>query len=338
MRAHVHLDPASTSAPMVDRMAARMVIAHSVEHGWRLEHLDVRSAFLHEEYRYGKPVYVREMPRADGSYKHGGTIGLLRLNLYGNPSGTFYYIEGLMAFLRKMHAQLNEAESCLVRLQMQAGTVIAAVAIDDFIVAAENTKAMDQFYAAMKERYDIKRLGRPGRYLGWHCHYTADGRVALSQRLLIDKTLKGAGMLNCNGKRTPFPADTPYHAPDNDDDHLPDTVDLYRKLVGELRYIADSTRPDITFVTGRLGAAMDNPTVRHWNIMKATLRYLRHTRNYGLHFRKHTATKGLQATSATKPLTACADADWANDRIDRRSVKGGYFAWHGRPIGWISKK
>lgn len=41
---------------MVDRMAARTVLVHSVEHGWNLEHLDVKSAFLHEEYRFGKPV------------------------------------------------------------------------------------------------------------------------------------------------------------------------------------------------------------------------------------------------------------------------------------------
>lgn len=150
MRAHIQFDPACTSAPMVDRMAVRMVIAHSVENGWTLEHVDVRSAFLHEEYKYVKPVCIKEMPRADGTFKHGGTVGFLRLNLYGNPSGTFYYIKGLMAFLRKLRAKMNHAESCLLRLQMAAGTVIPAVATDDFIVAAETPAAMNEFYTAIK--------------------------------------------------------------------------------------------------------------------------------------------------------------------------------------------
>lgn len=68
MRPNVHFDLRCTSTPIVDRMAAWMVISHSFERGWSLEHLDVRSEFLHEEYRYGKPVYIREMPRADGTY------------------------------------------------------------------------------------------------------------------------------------------------------------------------------------------------------------------------------------------------------------------------------
>lgn len=69
MQPDVYFDPGCTSVPMVDNMAARIVISHSVEYDWQLEHLDVKSAFLHEDYRYGKPLYLREMARADGLYR-----------------------------------------------------------------------------------------------------------------------------------------------------------------------------------------------------------------------------------------------------------------------------
>lgn len=59
-------------------------------------------------------------------------MGVLRLNLYGNPSGTFYYIEGLMSFLAKLRAKLNEAESFLVTIEMNASTTVTAISIDDF--------------------------------------------------------------------------------------------------------------------------------------------------------------------------------------------------------------
>lgn len=54
------------------------------------------------------------MARADETYKHGKTVGMLKKNLYGNPSGTYYYIEGLMDFLKIIKVKLNEAEYCLV--------------------------------------------------------------------------------------------------------------------------------------------------------------------------------------------------------------------------------
>lgn len=140
---------------------------------------------------------------------------------------------------------------------------MAAIAIDDFLVAAENQTAMDEFYNTMQKRYDIKRLGWPNRYLGWLCHYDGNGGVSLCQILLTDKTLKEACLIHCNGKNTPYPPDTQYHAQDDEEEILLDTVALYRKLVGDLRYIADSTRPDVSYVTGRLGAAMVKPTIRH---------------------------------------------------------------------------
>lgn len=77
------------------------------------------------------------MARADGSYKDGGTIGILKRNLYGNPSGTYYHIEGLMNFLATVKAKLNEAESCLVKIEMKSGTIVAAIAIEYFLVTAE---------------------------------------------------------------------------------------------------------------------------------------------------------------------------------------------------------
>lgn len=203
---------------------------------------------------------------------------------------------------------------------MPSGDVIAAIAIDDFLVTAQNNRAMDEFYNVMKTRYNIKRLGRPRRYLGWHCHYKKDGSIALSQRLLIDQTLQHANMINANGKSTPFPSDMEYHAPNKEDTYVPETLYKCRQLVGDLRYIADSTRPDIGFVVGRLGTAMGQPTIRHWKIMNATLRYLKKTRNFGLIFRKkkRQGKSTVETSNKTRPIQSCANADWANDRMVRR--------------------
>lgn len=95
---------------MVENMATRIGLSHSVENGWKLGHLDVKSAFLNEEYRCSEPVYLPEIARADDSYLHGITVGVLRLNFYAYPSATYYYIEGLLRYLHKIRAQPNGAE------------------------------------------------------------------------------------------------------------------------------------------------------------------------------------------------------------------------------------
>lgn len=176
----IHYDADCTSAPMVDCIAARMVIGYSVDKGWTLEHIDVKSALLHEDYMYHKPVNMREDAREDGPYNHGKTIGILIWSLYGNTSGTYYYVKGLLKHLREIRAQLNEAEACLMCINMPSGTVIAAIAVDYFLITAETTKAMDEFAEALTTKYKIKRLGEHSRYPGWHFRYTRDGSVALS--------------------------------------------------------------------------------------------------------------------------------------------------------------
>lgn len=81
-----------------------------------------------------------------------------------------------------------------------------------------------------------------------------------------------------------IPSQTEYHAPGSDDTALLHPMPLYRQLVGDLIYIADSAQPEITFVLGFLGVAISMPIVRHWTIMKAKLRNLSKASKYGLHF------------------------------------------------------
>lgn len=63
-----------------------MEIANNVEMTWKTEHFDTKIAFLHEEYKYEKAVYIKDIEHSEGNYKHWQTIGLPNLILYGIPS------------------------------------------------------------------------------------------------------------------------------------------------------------------------------------------------------------------------------------------------------------
>lgn len=177
-------------------------------------------------------MYIRETPRANGICKHGNTVGKLELSLYGNPSGTYYYVQGLFEFLRKHKAEMNQAEACLIRIEVAEGTIIMAVAVDDFLVTASTPESMNKFEDINKAKYKIKRLGKPKRYLSWHIHYNEYGDKALSQRILIDKTLNDAILIIVNRKGTPYPVNTQYHPPKCSEQEIPESKQQYMKIIG----------------------------------------------------------------------------------------------------------
>lgn len=91
---------------------------------------------------------------------------------------------------------------------MPSRIIIVTISVDDFLVAAERPIVIYKFAETLKKKYIIKHMGRPTRYLGWHFNYESDYSVSLSQRLLIDQTQHHTGVIDCNGKMTPYPIET----------------------------------------------------------------------------------------------------------------------------------
>ena len=88
------------------------------------------------------------------------------------------------------------------------------------------------------------------------------------------------------------------------------------------------TGPDISVAVGLLSQFMTNPNKEHWNGVKRVLRYLKGTLNYGLKY-EH---------SENFVLTGFSDADWAGDKIIRKSMSGYIFRLGESTISWGSKK
>ncbi|KXJ81693.1 hypothetical protein RP20_CCG018328 [Aedes albopictus] len=90
-----------------------------------------------------------------------------------------------------------------------------------------------------------------------------------------------------------------------------------------------ATRPDICFSVGYLGRYQQHPDSSHWTALKRVVRYLKGTMQTSLKFIRD---------EKTDPLVGFADADWATDQQDRKSVSGYVFQVFGNVISWSSKK
>ena len=67
----------------------------------------------------------------------------------------------------------------------------------------------------------------------------------------------------CNTKSTPYLDGINMDPPEESEERCGDLTAIYEKAVGEIRYIADSTRPDIAFAVTALARALKKPARRH---------------------------------------------------------------------------
>lgn len=101
----------------------------------------------------------------------------------------------------------------------------------------------------------------------------------------------------------------------------------YRQAIGGLLYLAGGTRPDLSHATAYMSQFNNRPTKEHWAGVKHIMRYVRQTTDWSLTFKRN--GRGVEVFG---------DADWANDKVDRRSFSGYVVMLAGTAISWSSKK
>ena len=87
------------------------------------------------------------------------------------------------------------------------------------------------------------------------------------------------------------------------------------------------TKPNITYVVGRLSWYTQSPNQDHWTTVRRVLKYLRGTINYGLCF------SGFPSV-----LKGFSDANWILDSDEMKSTSGYVFILGGSAVSWKSAK
>jgi hypothetical protein len=77
-----------------------------------------------------------------------------------------------------------------------------------------------------------------------------DGTIKISQKRYIESILKRQGMENANP--VVMPMDPNIKLEPNPDGNEDSQSNAYAKLLGELQFLANATRPDIAFATSQL--------------------------------------------------------------------------------------
>eukprot|EP00122_Pirum_gemmata_P020439 Pgem_evm1s19108 len=105
---------------------------------------------------------------------------------------------------------------------------------------------------------------------------------------------------------------------------------LYLMYIGIIRYLADSTRPDVAYTAHKLATHCTNPTQQHVDAAIRTLQYLFNTSHYGISYPK-------RSTHNNDKLILYTDSSMA-DLPGAKTTIGYYTLYNNAVVDWKAKQ
>ncbi|KAJ9536391.1 LOW QUALITY PROTEIN: hypothetical protein OSB04_un000426 [Centaurea solstitialis] len=167
----------------------------------------------------------------------------------------------------------------------------------------------------LKSKFDMKGMGLSYVILGIKITRTQNSLV-LSQTHYVDKILEKF-----------YKGDTSITKTPSDTKRIVLHKVEYSRILDSLMYLMSCTRLDLAYAVSKLSRYTSNASVEYWRSITRLLRYLRYTRECGLHYGRYpTVIKGY------------SDANWISDIKDSRSTSGYVFTLGSATISWKSSK
>ncbi|XP_070013870.1 uncharacterized protein [Nicotiana sylvestris] len=188
-----------------------------------------------------------------------------------------------------------------------AGNLITQIYVDAIIFGSYNSILCEDFAHSMKGEFEMSMMGERTFFLGLQIKQSPKD-IFISQTKYTKELIKKFGMENENSIGTPMSL-TIIIDEDNNGKKVDET--MYRGMIGSLLYLTTSL-PDIMFSICKCARFQSAPKESHLTTIKRIIRYLIGTSNLGLWY-DHSNNFTLKSFS---------DADFAGDKIDRKSTSG----------------
>lgn len=272
---------------MADKSTVRLLFSLAAATNMHMEYMDTTGAYLPERYKHPRPVYIWQRQRFDGTYKHAARAGKLIGNIYGPPPVAHTYTTKLHEHLRSHDYHQTRSNPSLFYKRHTNNIILIAISMDDFLTATTAPAMNPNLYNILDDKGTVKRLGPPITYLNWRITHAPIG-INLAQPRNIHSVVKILQLENSDPCPTLYTDGLPVDPPGEDDKLRQEIKDIFGKAIGEIRHIADSTRPYIAFTTAALARAMSHPTQKHWKALKRLGQYLNATASHGTIMQRHT--------------------------------------------------
>ena len=313
------LDYFDTYSPVTRINSIRMVLAIAGLKDLEVHQMDVKTTFLNGY--LNEEIY---MEQPEGFSAPGQEMKVCRLvkSLYGLKQAPKQWHEKFDNVMLSHGFKINECDKCVYVKDDEHGYVIVCLYIDDMLIVGSDDKMITSTNNMLNSRFDMKDMGLADVILGIKIKRTSDGLV-LSKSHYVDNILGKFDKEKSGIARTPV--NVTLHFSKNKGESVAQVE--YSRVIGSLMYLMSCTRPDIAYAVNKLSRYTSNPGAMHWKGIMRVLKYLRFTRDYGLHYtRYHVVLEGY------------SDANWISNVKDSKSYSGYVFTLGGAAVSWKSSK
>ena len=208
---------------------------------------------------------------------------------------------------------------CLFYRMHKDSFLYVAIYVDDGLFVGNKDEEIEVFLVLLQEEFKIK-IGLLESFLRMQIKCQSDRSIFVSQEAYTNKILKKFNTAETKGVSTPSSCK-------ESDNHKDVSGKVpYCEAVSSLMCLAAAMRPDITFAINKASWIMARPAEKEWNKIKCIFNSLWSISNYG-----------LRCTRGSGELNVFSDADFAGDRITRRSTTGIIAIFADSAVSWISR-
>ena len=255
----------------------------------------------------------------------------LQRSLYGlKQSGRMWYNRLSECLIKKCYTN-NPVCPCVFIKKNGSEFVIVAVYVDDLNLIGTPEK-LQIAIEYLKKEFEIKDFGKTKYCIGLQVEHLDEG-IFIHQTTYTQKVLKRFYMDKVHPLSSPMVVRSldvtkdPFRPREENEDELGPEVP-YLSAIGALMYLANSTRPDISFAVNLLARFSASPTKRHWKGIKHIFCYLQGTIDLGLFY----------SNKAQNELIGYSNAGYLSDPHKAKSQTGYVFICGGAAISWKSSK
>ncbi|WRX23007.1 Reverse transcriptase [Theobroma cacao] len=289
--------------------------------GWKISHLDVKSAFLNGILI--EDIYVKQL---EGYVVKGSETKVCKLvkALYGLKQAPRAWYDRIDQHFRSLGFDRSLTESTLYVLKVEDSVkLIVALYVDDLLITGPDETHLMNFKAQMMSAFEMIDLGLMSYFLGMEVQQN-DGEICLDQTKYARQLLKKFKMSDYKYVPTPLTVGVKFCKNDGSGDA---NGLLYRSMIGSLLYLSVS-RPNIVYATCLLSRFMQSPSQDHLKAVKRIIRYVKGTVYFGLRYLKDESFE----------VVGHGDSDWAGSIDDSNSTGGYCFSLSSAVFSWNSKK
>jgi hypothetical protein len=328
------VDYFETFSPVVNIKTVRMILALATNLDLEVHQIDFTTAYLNGDIT--EEIYMKQPAGFDDGT---GRVLKLKKALYGLKQSGRQWNKKLHEYLTSQDYVQSGYDPCLyLKWVSNGGMVWLCVYVDDTIIAGHQESTVVSEKENIRKHFKSTDQGSISFVLGMKIErYRESRKMKLSQEVYIDKMLDQFGMKESKPASTPMATDfrsrvqkipKQENAKENEDDEKFEAP--YRQLIGSLLHLSNYSRPDISLAVSILSRSLDSYTENHWMAAKRVLRYLNGTKSHCLIY-------GRDVNDGIK-LNGYADADWAGDETDRKSMSGWTTSIGKNVVNWNASK